>query len=317
MGKKSPRRGSIAFWHRKRAASQTPRVRCWPALDKGLAGFVGYKAGMAQALLVDDSESPLKGQEVTRAITVVAVPPVFAYGVVLYGKTAEGLKVLGQAVASNAPKEARRALTPAKKQSSLEKIEQLLPKAVEARLLMVTQPWKAGIKKTPEVVEVAVGGKNAAEQFANAKALLGREVRAAEVLKEGDYFDAVAVTKGKGWQGVVKRFGVALNPHKATGAYRHGGALGGETQAKIFYTIPRPGQMGYHRRTDWNKRVLKVGSDGSEVTPKAGFKGFGVVKGDYLVVEGSVPGPAKRMIKLRKALRGTASKKPEVRALLI
>lgn len=317
MGKKGPRRGSISFWHRRRALTQNPRIRTWPASEKGLSGFAAYKVGMAQVLMLDDSESPLKGQEVTRAVTFLAVPSAFAYAIVLYEKTLNGLKAIGQAVAQGAPKEAKRLITPAKKNSDIAQLEALVPKAFEARMILITGPTGAGFKKTPETIEVAIGGKDAKEQFEYAKTLLGKEVKATDVFKEGDYVDLVAVTKGHGWQGIVKRFGVALNPHKATQHRRKGGTLGGETQARIFYTIPRPGQTGYHRRTEFNKRILSFGSDAKKITPKGGFPHYGEIKCDYLMIDGSVAGPNKRMIKLRKALRLKASKKPEIRTVLV
>jgi len=64
------------------------------------------------------------------------------------------------------------------------------------------------------------------------------------------------------------------------------------------------GQMGYHTRTEHNKRVLKVGEKGEEeITPKGGFVNYGIVTKDYVAIKGSVPGPAKRVIRLRNAMR--------------
>ena len=61
--------------------------------------------------------------------------------------------------------------------------------------------------------------------------------------------------------------------------------------------------MGYHQRTEFNKRILKIGENGEEVTPKGGFLRYGPVKGMYLMLKGSVPGPAKRLIRLRYPAR--------------
>jgi len=308
----------MAFWHRCRAPGLVPRVRYWPNVGAGLLGFAGYKAGMAHVVMVDDTESPFKGQEVTKAVTFIEVPPAFGYAVILYEKTVHGLKAMAQACSKAAPKDARRCLTAAKKDGDLAILEKMLDRTVAVRMLLLTQPRKTGLKKTPEAFEVAFGGDIKA-QFDAAKALFGKEVRASDVMHEGDFVDIIAVTIGKGWQGVVKRFGVALNPHKATGARRHGGTLGGETQAKVFYTIPRAGQMGFHRRTDFNKRILKIASaaDSKTIFPKGGFKNYGEIKGDFVVVEGSIPGPAKRFVRLRKAMRSkTAAKKAEVKEFI-
>jgi large subunit ribosomal protein L3 len=72
-----------------------------------------------------------------------------------------------------------------------------------------------------------------------------------------------------------------------------------------MHGVPRAGQMGFHGRTEFNKRIFQLGSEGA-VTPKSGFKQYGVVKGDYVMLKGSVQGPAKRLIKLRKAARHTS-----------
>ncbi len=182
----------------------------------------------------------------------------------------------------------------------------------------MTQPEKAGVgKKTPEVVEIALGGTDAKAQLEYAKSVLGKEVKASEVFGEGEYVDTIAVTTGKGWQGVVKRFGVALNPHKASQHRRKGGTLGPERQGKIMFTIPRPGQMGFHRRVERNKRIVRISSDAKQVTPKGGFLGYGNISSEFIAVEGSVAGPSNRVIRLRRALSKKPAKKPEVKAFSV
>jgi len=63
------------------------------------------------------------------------------------------------------------------------------------------------------------------------------------------------------------------------------------------------GQMGYHQRTEYNKRILKIGNNGEEVTPKGGFLHYGIIKNNYVILKGSVQGPPKRLIVLRSAIR--------------
>ncbi len=317
MGHKGPRRGSIAYWHRARASSMAPRVRAWAHRGSGLDGFAGYKVGMTQVNIVDDSESPTKGQTIVRPVTILEVPPLFVFAVVGYSRTVDGLKAVGEAAATGLPKEAKRAFTAPKKPSkTLADLDKLAQSLVEVRVKAVTQPIKAGLgKKTPEVLEIAVSGKNAAEQLEYAKSVLGKELRFSEVFKEGDYADVIAVTKGKGWQGVVKRFGVALNPHKASKARRHGGSIGPERQGKVMFTIPRAGQMGFHRRVDRNKRVIRIGTNAADVTPAGGFLHYGKLGSDYAVIDGSVSGPAKRLIRLRKSINEHVNKKPQIASI--
>jgi Ribosomal protein L3 len=45
--------------------------------------------------------------------------------------------------------------------------------------------------------------------------------------------------------------------------------------------VPQPGQMGFHRRTIYNLRILRIGDNGEEVTPKGGFISYGKISGTY------------------------------------
>jgi len=75
-----------------------------------------------------------------------------------------------------------------------------------------------------------------------------------------------------------------------------------------------PGQMGYHKRTEPNKRIMKLGAP-AEINPKGGFTHYGLLKNDYLLVKGSLAGPVKRLVRLRRAARkaGAAIKVPDLR----
>ncbi|HQA80945.1 MAG TPA: 50S ribosomal protein L3, partial [Methanoregulaceae archaeon] len=66
---------------------------------------------------------------------------------------------------------------------------------------------------------------------------------------------------------------------------------------------PQAGQMGYQQRTEFNKRILKIGDNGKEVTPDGGFLHYGVLNNPYVLVKGSVPGPVKRLVRIRPAMR--------------
>src|SRR3989338_5271204 len=96
MGKRGPGRGSRSYWHRGRAKRITPRIRSWPLALSGALGFPAFKAGMTQALVVDDTPSPYKGQEVVWPVTILEVPPIFVYAVTMWEKTPYGLKALAQ-----------------------------------------------------------------------------------------------------------------------------------------------------------------------------------------------------------------------------
>ena len=79
-------------------------------------------------------------------------------------------------------------------------------------------------------------------------------------------------------------------------------------------TVPNSGQMGYHKRTEYNKRILKVGDDASEVNPKGGFLHYGNLNNSYVVIHGTIPGPTKRLIRFRDPVRkkGISVEKPDL-----
>jgi len=172
----------------------------------------------------------------------------------------------------------------------------------ELRLLVYTQPGLTGIgKKKPELFEIAIGGTKE-QQLAYAREKLGKEITVTEILKPGQLVDAHAITKGKGLQGVIKRFGVSLKSHKSEKKRRSIGNLGPWNQSAMW-RVPQAGQTGYHTRTEYNKLIIKVSDKPDEINPKSGFKHYGVVKNDYILIKGSVQGHAKRLIRLNYAIR--------------
>ncbi len=89
-----------------------------------------------------------------------------------------------------------------------------------------------------------------------------------------------------------------------------------------MYTVPRAGQRGFHQRTEYDKRIMIIGNTEQkefEINPEGGFKHFGFVKGDYIVVRGSVPGTYRRLIKLRSQIRNIPSKiiKPNILEVVV
>lgn len=275
-----PRRGSLGYSPRKRARRTFARVRHWPASEKvRVLGFAAYKAGMTHAHLIDDTpHSPTQGQEIPVPVTVLEAPPLKVVGVRLYRPTP-----YGRVLSSN---------------------------GTEVRLVVSTQPEKVtGVpSKTPDTFEVAVGGPSP-EALAYAKGLVGKELRAEEVFVEGEFLDVSAITKGKGTQGPVKRWGVMMQPAKAarSSRSRHVGSLGPWHPSHVSWRVPQLGQMGYHQRTEYRKRLLKIGTRGVDATPAGGFIRYGHLRNDYLLLQGSVPGPRKRLVHLRPALRPAKS----------
>jgi large subunit ribosomal protein L3 len=97
------------------------------------------------------------------------------------------------------------------------------------------------------------------------------------------------------------------------------GTLGPISPAVVMYTVARQGQMGFHQRTEYNKRILLMSNtektDITNINPKGGFKHFGLVEGDYMIVRGTIPGVPKRLIKLRQPIRSKPTKNVEPKIL--
>jgi large subunit ribosomal protein L3 len=76
--------------------------------------------------------------------------------------------------------------------------------------------------------------------------------------------------------------------------------LGQNEPGKVRWTVPQSGQLGFQTRTEFNKKILKI-LDGLKM--KGGFINYGNVSGKCALIEGSVPGSNKRLIRLRFSLR--------------
>jgi large subunit ribosomal protein L3 len=302
---KRPRRGSLAFWPRKRARRIYPRVNTYPETEKPkILLFAGYKAGMLTVIAKDNRKGfPTYGEEIALPATLVECPPLRVLAIRAYKQTTKGLRIFTEAWTSNLPQNLERKLKVKPNAENLKSIETNLENLAEIRLIVCTRPELSGVgKKTPEIFEIGVGGKNLKEKYEFAKSMLGKDVSIKDVLREGELVDVIAVTKGKGTAGPVKRFGVKIQTRKAAQKRRHVGSLGAERPGKVLWTVPMAGQLGFQVRTELNKRILKIG-EGKEVTPKGGIKRYGIIKSAYVLIEGSIPGAKKRLVMLRYALR--------------
>jgi large subunit ribosomal protein L3 len=185
-----------------------------------------------------------------------------------------------------------------------------LPLAKVARVAAVVSsvPRDVGLsQKKPLVMEVGVSGGDTKAQAEFVLGLIGKKVKFTDVFKAGMYVDVLGISKGKGFEGPVTRFGVKRKQHKSRKSVRAVGVIGPWHPAAVMYTIARAGQMGFHQRTETGKRILMVGNaSAGQITPPGGFGHFGNVGGDYAVVRGSVPGPASRFVMVRMRARGIA-----------
>ncbi|MCQ4152814.1 MAG: 50S ribosomal protein L3 [Archaeoglobi archaeon] len=306
MKEHRPKRGSLAYSPRKRAKRIVPRIRSWPECGEvRLQGFAGYKAGMTHVVMVDDRKNSVTyGEEIVIPVTVIETPPMKVAGIRIYKETPYGMKIQKEVWASGLDQFLDRRVKIPKNPTNVDELKEI--EGDEVRVLTYTQPYLiTGVpKKVPDLMEQKVGGSfEEALEYAISK--LGKEVSVSEVFKEGSIVDVSAITKGKGFEGVVKRWGViTMNAkHARSSKGRRVGTLGPWMPHRIRWTVPQYGQMGFHQRLEFNKRILKIGSNGEEITPKGGFPHYGVVRNSYVLIAGTVPGTVKRLVRIRDAIR--------------
>merc|ERR1719265_2138322 len=132
--------------------------------------------------------------------------------------------------------------------------------------------------------------------------------------------DTIAVTKGRGTEGVITRWGVTRLPRKSHRGLRKVACIGAWHPARVSYSVARVGQHGFHHRTEKNKKVYLIGKakknlgegkfnaktqfdmTDKNITPMGGFVRYGEVNEDFIMIKGSSPGLVKRPITLRRCL---------------
>ena len=138
--------------------------------------------------------------------------------------------------------------------------------------------------------KAGVSGKRFVREFKfdNAEEYNLADVIKADIFAEGDKIDATAISKGKGFQGAIKRFGQHRG-HMAHGSkfHRHQGSNGAcSSPSKVFKGKGMPGHMGSVKVTVQNLEVVRVDAENN-----------------LLLVKGSVPGPKKSLVTIKETVK--------------
>ena len=116
---------------------------------------------------------------------------------------------------------------------------------------------------------------------------LGQEIKA-DIFTAGEKIDATAISKGKGFQGAIKRHGQSRGP-MAHGSkfHRHAGSNGSSSDpSHVFKGKKMPGHMGSKKVTVQNLEIVKVDAENN-----------------LLLVKGAVPGPKKAMVTIKETVK--------------
>jgi len=154
----------------------------------------------------------------------------------------------------------------------------------EIRDVLVNKPRKGHFAKA------GVANKRFLREFKfenAAEYTVGQEIKA-DIFAEGDKIDATGISKGKGFQGAIKRHGLSRGPMKHGSKYhRHAGSNGpATTPGRVFKGKHMPGQMGNVKVTVQNLEVVKVDTENN-----------------LLLVKGAVPGPKKALLVLKETVK--------------
>lgn len=298
---KSPRKGSLQYWPRKKASKFLPSVN-WDAIkdsNSKLKGFICYKAGMASAFVKDETANSMtKGKKIIVPVTIIECPPLKIFSVRLY----KNGKVAKEVLAENLDKELKRKL---KLPKNAKKMEGLEGDYDDVKVICYSVVKKTGIKKTPDLSEIAIGGSYD-DKIKFIKENIGKEIFVSNIFEKGNLIDVRGLTTGRGLVGPVKRFGITLKSHKSEKGVRKVGAIGSFHPTRVTFRVPRAGQLGMFTRVTYNSKILDIGKSEDKFK---GIKNFGDIKTDYIVVNGSVQGPAKRQLLITSSLRETKQQK--------
>jgi len=337
-----PRRGNLGFLPKRRTRHHRGRIRSFPKDDQTqkphLTAFVGFKAGMTHIVRqIERKGSKIDNKEVVEAVTIIETPPIRVVGIVGYIETIKGLRSLTSVWAQNLGPEFKRRLYKnwyRSKRKCFTKYSDKIskdPKAMELllkrlkkycsviRLICHTQTKLLNNRtKKAHVLEIQVNGGNVSDKVDFAKGLLEKEIRVNQVFSPFELVDIIGATKGHGFTGVIKRFGIRKLPRKTHRGLRRVGCIGAWHPSRVRWTVARAGQFGYHHRTEQNKKIYRIGEgevygaknnattdhDLTEknITPLGGFPHYGVVKNDYIMIKGCCVGTKKRTLLLRKTM---------------
>jgi len=302
-----------------------------------LTAFMGFKAGMTHIVReVNRAGVKLHKKETVEAVTIVETPPITVVGIVGYVATPRGLRSLTTVWAEHLSEEVKRRfykswfkskkkaftkysknLTTAEgKKERAAELQRIAKYCNVVRVIAHTQVKKLNLRqKKAHVMEIQVNGGDSAAKVKYAEELLEQSVNVDHVFANNEMIDILGVTKGKGYTGVIARWGVTRLPRKTHRGLRKVACIGSWHPARVQRSVARAGQDGYFHRTEINKKIYRIGKAGDAkscsteqdltekaITPMGGFPHYGIVKNDWLMIKGATVGTKKRVLTLRKTL---------------
>jgi large subunit ribosomal protein L3e len=293
---------------------------------------------------MDKAGSKAHKKEVVEAVTVIETPPMIVVGVVGYVQTPRGLRQLHTVFGGSLSDACKRRFyknfkgskgkafdkyhkfftTEPGKKTYEEKLNKIAKYCQVVRVIAHTQIdlLKHLKQKKAHIMEIQLnGGADSAAKVAWAKEHMEKAVAVKQVFQESEMIDVLGVSKGHGFEGVTHRWGTKKLPRKTHKGLRKVACIGAWHPARVFFSVARAGQNGYHHRTEMNKKIYRIAGGIQEVegkatnfnastasditektiTPMGGFPHYGECKQDYVLVKGCTVGVKKRILTLRKS----------------
>merc|ERR1719454_1671859 len=333
----APRCGSLGFIPKRRTRHHRGRVRHFPKDDKSkpvhMTAFMGFKAGMTHVVKYFERRESKKviKKDIVHPVSVLECPPMKVIGMVGYIETPRGLRALKTVWAQHLDNDVKRrfyknwqnskkkAFTKYAKKHEVDKkdkthvqhdMNRIKKYASVVRVIACTQNKLLKLRqKKAHVMEIQVNGGDIAQKVEWAYKKFEQEVAVGEVFQANECV---------GTMGVVARYGVKKLKRKTHRGLRRIGCIGAWHPAAVKWTVGRVGQMGYHSRTEINKKIYHIGTGAcrgaknnatcfadaveKNITPMGGFPHYGEVKNDYLLIKGQIMGTKKRVLVLRKSI---------------
>merc|ERR1719198_1137785 len=311
--------------------------------------FMAFKAGMSHILRdVDKPGSKLHKKEIVEAVSILEAPPMRVVGFVGYVETPRGLRALTSVWAGHLSDECKRrfyknwhtckhkAFTKYQKRyeeaekkeagsAMLTEIERAKKYCQVIRAICHTQVSKAKLgQKKAQVKEIQINGGSVSDKVDFCTKLFEQEVRISDVFSKDEMIDIIGVSRGLGFDGVITRWGCTRLVRKSHRGLRKVACIGTWHPTRVQFQVPRSGQNGYGHRTEINKKIYRIGKNLKEdpnnanteadltdksITPLGGFAHFGEVTQDWVMLKGTVMGPKKRIITIRKSLLPQVTRK--------
>merc|ERR1711957_533972 len=266
-----PRCGSLAYLPKRRTRHHRGRIRSFPRDDAAkpihLTAFVGYKAGMTHVVKYQERREGKKTikKDVVHSVSVIECPAMKVIGLVGYVQTPRGLRTLSTVWAQNLDNDVKRRFYKnwmnAKKKAFSKYVDRkykdqtakthftrdldrIKKYATVVRVICATQVRKLALRQhKAHIMEIQVNGGTIDQKVDWANKKFEQEVRVGEVFEMSECIDTIGVTRGKGYAGVIKRFGVSRLPRKTHRGLRKVACIGA--------------WLGYHSRTQINNKIYR------------------------------------------------------------